>query len=299
MQRLVAIVTGVLMLAGTASASPHPGSIPLPTGYQPEGVDTRGSTAYAGSLADGDVVTVDLRSGRVTPLVDNDPVDGRVAVGLAVERGMVIVAGGPTGRAFVYDAHSGAALADIELTDPTIGTFVNDVVVAGDSAWFTDSFQPQLYRVPLVDGGVGDPETVPLSGPAADFVAGFNLNGIEAKGGELIVVNSSKGELYAVEPDGASRSIDLGGDVVTAGDGLLLVGRRLYVVRNQLNQVDIVKLSPDLSSGEVTGSITSDLFDVPTTAAKHGNRLVLVNARFGQVPDPTTADFDLVQVPIR
>jgi hypothetical protein len=161
-------------------------------------------------------------------------------------------------------------------------------VVAGDAAWFTDSFQPQLYRVPLVDGGVGDPETIPLSGPAGDFGAGFNLNGIEAEGGELIVVNSSKRELYAVEPDGASRSIDLGGDVVTAGDGLLLVGRRLYVVRNQLDQVDIVELSPDLSSGEVTGSITSDLFDVPTTAAKHGNRLMLVNARFGQVPDPTT-----------
>jgi hypothetical protein len=244
-------------------------------------------------------VTVDLRTGQVTPLVDNDPAEGRVSVGLAVERGMLIVAGGPTGRAFFYDARSGAALADLELTDPTTGTFVNDVVVAGDAAWFTDSVQPQLYRVPLVDGRVGDPETIPLSGPAGDFVAGFNLNGIEAKGDELIVVNSSKGELYAVGPDGASRSIDLGGEVVTAGDGLLLVGHRLYVVRNQLNQVDVVKLSADLSSGEVTGSITSDLFDVPTTVAKHGNRLVLVNARFGLVPDPTTAAFDLVQVPIR
>ena len=299
MRRLVAIVIGVLMLAGTASASPHPASTPLPTGYQPEGVDTRGSTAYVGSLADGDVVTVDLRTGQVTPLVDNDPAEGRVSVGLAVERGMLIVAGGPTGRAFFYDARSGAALADLELTDPTTGTFVNDVVVAGDAAWFTDSVQPQLYRVPLVDGRVGDPETIPLSGPAGDFVAGFNLNGIEAKGDELIVVNSSKGELYAVGPDGASRSIDLGGEVVTAGDGLLLVGHRLYVVRNQLNQVDVVKLSADLSSGEVTSSITSDLFDVPTTVAKHGNRLVLVNARFGQVPDPATAAFDLVQVPIR
>jgi hypothetical protein len=70
------------------------------------------------------------------------------------------------------------------------------------------------------------------------------------------------------------------------------------VVRNQLNQVDVVELARDLNSGEVVNTITSDLFDVPTTVAKHGNRLVLVNARFG-VPDPATADYNLVQIPNR
>jgi outer membrane protein assembly factor BamB len=298
MRRIIAIVVGVLMVASTAAASPFPESIPLPTGYQPEGVATRGSTAYAGSLADGDVVTVNLRTGEVSPLVDNDPEDGRIAVGLTVARGLLLVAGGPTGKAFVYDARTGAEIAEVQLTDPTAGTFVNDVIVSGDSAWFTDSFQPQLYRVPLRGNTVGAPETVPFSGPAADFVTGFNINGIEAAGGELIVVNSTKGELYAVGTDGSSRVIDLGGDLVTAGDGLLLIGSNLYVVRNQLNQVDVVELARDLNSGEVIGSITSDLFDVPTTIAKHGNLLVLVNARFG-VADPANAEYDLVQVPNR
>jgi len=298
MRRIMALVVGVLMVASTAAASPFPESVPLPTGYQPEGVATRGSTAFAGSLADGDVVTVNLRTGEVSPLVDNDPEDGRIAVGLSVDRGLLLVAGGSTGMAFVYDAHTGAEIAEIQLTDPAAGTFVNDVIVSGDSAWFTDSFQPQLYRVPLRGGSVGEPETVPLTGPAADFITGFNINGIEAAGGELIVVNSTKGELYAVGTDGTSRVIDLGGDLVTAGDGLLLIGPNLYVVRNQLNQVDVIELARDLNSGEVIGSITSDLFDVPTTVAKHGNRLVLVNARFG-VPDPANADYDLVQVPNR
>lgn len=298
MRRIVALVVGVLMVASTAAASPFPESVPLPTGYQPEGVATRGSTAFAGSLADGDVVTVNLRTGEVSPLVDNDPADGRIAVGLTVDRGLLLAAGGPTGMAFVYDARTGAEIAELQLTDPAAGTFVNDVIVSGDSAWFTDSFQPQLYRVPLRGGSVGEPETVPLSGPAADFVAGFNINGIETAGGELIVVNSTKGELYAVGTDGTSRVIDLGGDLVTAGDGLLLIGPNLYVVRNQLNQVDVVELARDLNSGEVIDSITSDLFDVPTTVAKHGNRLVLVNARFG-VPDPANADYNLVQVPNR
>jgi len=298
MRRIIALVVGVLMVASTAAASPFPESVPLPTGYQPEGVATRGSTAYAGSLADGDVVTVNLRTGEVSSLVDNDPADGRIAVGLTVDRGLLLVAGGPTGMAFVYDAHTGAEIAALQLTDPAAGTFVNDVIVSGDSAWFTDSFQPQLYRVSLRGGSVGEPETVPLSGPAADFVTGFNINGIEAAGGELILVNSTKGELYAVGTDGTSRVIDLGGDLVTAGDGLLLIGHNLYVVRNQLNQVDVVELARDLNSGEVIDSITSDLFDVPTTVAKHGNRLVLVNARFG-VPDPANAEYNLVQVPNR
>jgi outer membrane protein assembly factor BamB len=298
MRRIIATFVGIVIMAGTASASPFPASTPLPTGYQPEGVDTRGSTAYAGSLADGDIVTVDLRTGEVSHLVDNDPADGRIAVGLKVERGLIFVAGGPTGMAFVYDARTGAEVASLQLTDPSAGTFVNDVVVSGNAAWFTDSVQAQLYRVPLSGSSVGESETISLSGPAADFVAGFNLNGIAAAGAELIVVNSSKGQLYAVGTDGSSRVIDLDGELVTAGDGLLLIGHDLYVVRNQLNQVDVVELAGDLNSGEVVNSITSDLFDVPTTVAKHGNRLVLVNARFG-VPDPANADYTLVQVPNR
>lgn len=298
MRRVIAIVVGVLMVASPAAATPFPESIPLPIGYQPEGVDTRGSTAYAGSLADGDVVTVNLRTGEVAHLVDNHPAEGRIAVGIKVDRGLLFVAGGPTGMAFIYDARTGAEVATLQLTDPAAGTFVNDVIVSGGSAWFTDSFQPQLYRVPLRGNSVAAPETIPLSGPAADFVAGFNLNGIEAAGGELIVVNSSKGELYAVGTDGTSRTIDLGGDLVTAGDGLLRIGSHLYVVRNQLNQVDVVDLARDLNSGEVVNTITSDLFDVPTTVAKHGNRLVLANARFG-VPDPASAEYNLVQIPNR
>ena len=127
---------------------------------------------------------------------------------------------------------------------------------------------------------------------------GFNLNGIEVTDRELVVVNSTNGDLYAVEPDGESRSIDLGGETVTDGDGLLLIGRQLFVVRNQLNQIDVVKLSARPTSGEVIRTIRSSLFDVPTTVAKHGNRLVLANARFG-ITEPDTAEFDPVQVPIR
>lgn len=297
MRRLLVLVPALMLVAlPAAAAAPFPASVPLPVGYQPEGVATRGSTAFVGSLADGDVMTVDLATGDLTPLVDNLPADGRVAVGLAVERGLVVVAGGPTGHGFIYDAATGTEVADLTLTESKT-TFVNDVVVAGGAAWFTDSVQPQLYRVPLTESGIGPVETVQLSGPAGDFVPGFNLNGIEAVGGELIVVNSTLGELFAVTPDGESRPIDLGSASVTNGDGLALRGLDLYVVRNQLHQVDVVRLSAGLNTGEVVDSISSDRFDVPTTAAFHGNRLVLVNARFG-IPDPATASYNLVQITI-
>ena len=93
-----------------------------------------------------------------------------------------------------------------------------------------------IYRVPVSkDGVVGDPETIELSGPAADFVAGFNINGIEAtnNGDTLIVVNSATGMLFTVDAEtGASAPIDLGGATVMTGDGILLDGGRLLVLQN-------------------------------------------------------------------
>ena len=110
------------------------------------------------------------------------------------------------------------------------------MVVTRDAAYFTNSLTPVIYRVPVSrQGEVGEPETIPLSGPAASSIAGFNLNGIEATldGRTLIVVNSAKGLLYTVDArTGASAEIDLGGATVPTGDGILLVGPVLFVLQN-------------------------------------------------------------------
>jgi len=92
-----------------------------------------------------------------------------------------------------------------------------------------------------------------------------------------------------------ATQINLGGASVSAGDGLLLRGRTLYVVRNQLNQIAIIDLAPDLSSGEVVGTITNPNFDVPTTIAAFGNALYAVNARFNTPPTPSTT-YSIVRV---
>ncbi len=273
--------------------------IPLPDGFQPEGIATgRGSTFYVGSLADGSIYRGDLRTGEGEILIT--PSEERIAVGLAYDQRnhRLFVAGQSSGEAYVYDAETGDEVATFELTAGGDQTFINDVVVTRTGAYFTNSFQPEIYRLPLTPrGDVGDAETLPLTGDY-ESVDGFNANGIEAtpNGEHLIIVNSTTGTLYRVDPEtGEASEIDLGGDSVTAGDGILLDGRTLYVVRNQFNEIAVVELSPDFAAGEITGTITSDDFDVPTTVAEHGNDLYAVNARFG-ISDPGDAEYNVVRV---
>jgi sugar lactone lactonase YvrE len=214
----------------------------------------------------------------------------------------LFAAGGLNGDANVYDAGSGEPLASYQFVAPFDG-FINDVVVTKDAAYFTNSFAPYLYRVSVGPGGqvenatykpiklTGDWNQVP--GP---FV--FNANGIEATsdGKWLIVVNSALGKIYRIDPQtGEAKLIDVDGPL-TNGDGILLQGQTLYVVRNQLNQIAVVELAPDLSSGTVSRTITNPAFDVPTTIAPFGSSLYAVNARFG-TPDPDNAEYQVVKVP--
>ncbi len=81
------------------------------------------------------------------------------------------------------------------------------------------------------------------------------------------------------------------------GDGILLQGKTLYVVQNQLNQIAVIKLNSDFSAGTIQTVITSSLFRVPTTIARFGSALYAVNARFDTVPTPDT-EYEVVRVPI-
>ncbi len=297
---LAGLLAGAVTLAGSAAvqAAPRPAVIPLPDGFQPEGIASGvGNSVYAGSLADGDVVRADLRTGTVELLVDAP--DDRIAVGLKVSKrtGQLIVAGGETGMAYVYDVRTGADQGAVPLTPP--GSFVNDVTLTKDGAWFTDSFLPQLYFLPIrPDGALGAPRTLALSGPAADTSGSFNVNGIAASrdGSRLVVAHSARAEVILVDPvTGESRTIDLGGESVANADGILLDGPRLWVVQNFLNQVAEVRLAPDYGSGTVVSTRTSDAFDVPTTVARKGGSLAAVNARFGGPTGPDT-EYDIVVI---
>ena len=63
-------------------------------------------------------------------------------------------------------------------------------------------------------------------------------------------------------------------------DGILRAGHNLWVVQNFANLVSRVHLSPDWSTGAVTETVSNPAFHVPTTVARHGKRLVVVNGKF-------------------
>jgi outer membrane protein assembly factor BamB len=289
---LLVLVTAAAVTAGATGATnaAFPSRIDLPDGFQPEGIATAGQQFYVGSIPTGAVYRGSLRTGAGAILVPGQA--GRAATGLEANRGRLWVSGAGTGSAFVYNARTGANITSYTLS--TGGSFVNDVAVTRNTAWFTDSFKPVLYRVPVGPNGEPGPAagvtTVPLSG---DYVhqSGFNLNGIDAtpNGNTLVVVQSGTGKLFTVTTAGVTDEIVLrNGESVPNGDGILLAGRTLYVVQNQLNVIAKIKLAANLRTGRVVTRTGNPGFDVPTTIADHGRRLYAVNARFGTAPTPTT-----------
>src|SRR5215204_6243149 len=152
--RLARVVLPLLVLALVAAvalpaaASQTPQVIVLPGATSAEGIAAgRGATFYAGDLFAGDIFRGNVRRGTAELFIDAPA--GRMAVGMAaaLSHGLLFVAGGFTGQAYVYDTRTGATVATYQFGAPP-ATLVNDVALTKDGAWFTDSFQAQLYFVP-------------------------------------------------------------------------------------------------------------------------------------------------------
>jgi hypothetical protein len=308
---LVVVAASVIAFPVPVSASQSfPTSLPLPDGFYPEAIAVgRGHDFYVGSLLDGAVYKGDLRTGQGGVFVSGVP--SRLVAGLSFDgrSGLLWGVGSDAGagRAFVFDGRSGDQVAEIEIP----GVFLNDIVVTREAAYITDSLADVFWSIPLDRRGrpAGPAQAIPLSGDFAFVTEGdlpINLNGIAAtrNGRHLVAVHSTLGLLYRIDPNtGTATQIDLGGDAVPSGDDIVLHGKTAYVVQNFLNQVAVVSLDPDLSAGQVTRFITSDLFRVPTGAARFGSSLYLVNARFDVAfppvlgGEPMVLDYDVVRVP--
>jgi sugar lactone lactonase YvrE len=296
---LLLLLALMAAVAAPAAATRPAQVIVLPGASSAEGIAAgRGATFYAGDLFRGDIFRGNIRRGTAELFIDAPA--GRQAVGMAVDvaHGLLFVAGGFTGQAYVYDTRTGATVATYQFAAPP-ATLVNDVAVTKDGAWFTDSFQAQLYFVPVSRAGVPAPtfHTLALSGPAAEISGEVNLNGIQstANGTTLIVAHSANAQLYTVDPTSGS-SATIAGVSVPNVDGIVLAGRRLWAVQNFSNQVSRIRLRPHLTSGVVEEVITSELFQVPTTAARFGSRLAVVNAKFDTGIPPTANQYEVVVV---
>jgi streptogramin lyase len=151
-----------------------PTEFALPDGFLPEGIAIGGRPyAFFGSRADGDIFRVNLVTGEGT-VISQGP--GTPSVGMKVDhRSRLFVAGGTAGDGRVVDTDTGEILESYQFT--TEASFVNDVVLTPDAAWFTDSLRPVLYKVPLGRaGGLPDPSDVvelPLGG---DYVSRASIS---------------------------------------------------------------------------------------------------------------------------
>ncbi|GLY01649.1 hypothetical protein Acsp01_20280 [Actinoplanes sp. NBRC 101535] len=283
-------VTVAAQPAAAAQTSALPGTITLPSGFQPEGVAIGAKPyAYFGSRVTGDILRVDLRTAEGSTFAAGP---GTASLGMKLSGGRLFVAGGAGGDARVYDERTGRLLRTYPLRPAADAPFINDVIVTGGAAWFTDSRSLTLFKLPLGKGGAL-PEAavaVPLTGDL-ELLAGNNANGISATpdGRALIIVQSNTGKLFRVTPAGVTTEIGLAGETVAFGDGLWLRGRTLYVVENRNNVITKIALDRSGTAGTVLSRTGDPGFDVPTTIAEFGGRFYLPNARFTTTPTPETA----------
>ena len=284
---LIVLAGLIVVLTPGTFARAFPEFIQLPADFGPEGIAVgNGSTFYAGSLAAstrGQILVGDLRTGDFATLVASD---GVPATGMKHDprSNLLFVARSTSGMGTLFDAGSGDVVLSYQFK--TAPTFINDVVITREAAYFTDTQAPFLYRVALGPAGA----------PADDFTAiplpgTFRTNGIAAtpNGEQLFVVSTA--QLYRI--DTATHTpvlVDLGGETLPNADGLLLEGKTLYVVQNTRNQIAVVELAADYLSGTIASVITEPFTSnpatkVPTTIAKFGNALYAVTAGFA-APSP-------------
>lgn len=274
----------------------------------PEGIGFHAGNGdfFVGSTVNGAVYRGNARRGnRQLELFLPGGSDGRTDVrGMKVNpQGQLFLAGGATGTMWMYDAVTGRFLSTF--SNGAQGSFVNDVAIAPDgAAYFTDSNVPLLYRIKADAQGVYRFEVWrDLRDTPIQYAQGFNLNGIVATpdGKYLITVQSNTGKLFRIATDTKDvTEITLaGGDRMTAGDGLLLDGQTLHVVRNSLNLIVQLRLAPDYSSGQQIGSFTDPSFAFTTTIARADDRLLVVNSQFNRrnTNDPVLP-FTISSVPL-
>jgi hypothetical protein len=296
---LLALTLPLLPATSEAHSGPAPTRIDLPDGWQPEGITTDGDRLYVGSLADGALWKANPHTGKGRILARGRT--GRVAVGVEYDawHDLIWVAGGDTNTIRAHSARTGRVRATYRF--PSVSPrFLNDLVVTRVGVYATDSRNQELAVVPFrKDGSLRRPRaarTLPLTG-ALVYADGFNLNGIVRSKGRLLAVQSNTGTLFRINKrTGVTRALDLGGYLLSNGDGLEIRRDRLFVVRNQANLVAVLDLDRRLTRGTLLRELTSPDFDVPTTVALEQRRLWAVNARFGTTPTPTT-DYWITRVP--
>jgi sugar lactone lactonase YvrE len=295
-RRLVHAAMVAFVMTGTAYAQTTPPveKYELPANVTfPEGIayDPAANAFYTASAVTGTLVRVNAKTkasevvaaaGVLVPggLTTTFP----AVLGMKVDsQSRLWIAGGRSGKIFIVDTRSGKVQAQLDVPEPT-KSLINDVTLIGTTAYFTDTRVPTLWRVEAKGDKIGALEPwLNFTDTPLQYFDGANLNGITAtpNGQTLIVVQMGKGLLYKIDvKTKVVTPIDTSGADLTGADGLVLDGSTLYVVRQTAVEIATVKLSQDLSKGTVVARFKDPALAWPATAAKVGDRLLVVNSQF-------------------
>ena len=282
----------------------------------PEGIafDRRSGRFLVSRVGTGAIVSGAFGQTALAPFLGGTASTGSpLATGLKVRNGLLYVAGASSGKIRVVNLATKAVVATFDtrtVNDASKPTFVNDLDVDEHGDIFaTDSKQPFVYRIAgaAVRAGGGPIQAIDVApeikiDPAPDA---FNLNGIVAQneGRDLIVVQTSSGKLFRISfrgrrsgddnapatPAGGRTireiAIQGGAGNVKGGDGLLVDRGRLLVVRGSTpahdnGAIDVLKLGHHRTRARLESEISDPSFAGPSTIARTGKRLLVVNANF-------------------
>jgi Cu-Zn family superoxide dismutase len=231
-------------------------------------------------------------------------VDGRAsALGLALYRQeSLFIAGGATGLAFVYGLETRRLLGRVapppdDAQDGRIPgrSLLNDVATCRDAAYFTDSVQPLIYRLPASTigspfdkDGVLDPWLDLRAGAVIDYrprpgpLGAMNLNGIVATPDcrYLLTIQMNTGYLYRIEIDSrAIQRVKVVGDDLVGGDGLVLSDHTLLVIRSGGEQIVRLEMTHTWTQASKQTFPSPPGLLAPTGGAILDDRLLVVNSQ--------------------
>jgi sugar lactone lactonase YvrE len=299
-------------LGATAGEKAFPKIVPALEGAPPEGFAIgKGHTAYNGSV-DGSIYKVNLRNGQGEILVEAEP-DFDIFAGDCYKLGMrvdrrsnyLFVAGCVNGDAYVFDADSGNEIEHYQLGPEGQFALPNDLAVTRDAVYFTDSYLPLLYRLPLSKNGslpaAGDITAIQLPDefildPESDPCCGGNGIVATPDGKTLIVGHSNLSRLYRVDPaTGAADEIIVDPPLSGFLDGIVLYDGALFILTPDdsgayppVDRVQVVTLDEDMLTGNLVGTITDPDMDGVASGAMHGDSLYVNNARYFDFPGVPT-----------
>jgi CubicO group peptidase (beta-lactamase class C family) len=310
-----AVPAATPVAGGQLFALPGDHTFPLGIAYDADSGDF-----YTGSIIVGTIYRGNVATGEVEVFLPGRP--DLVATGLALDsRGHLYVAGGQTGCVAVYDLVSRERTVDL-CNGLAPNTFVADVALTADGdAFFTDSFNPILYRLPAAALPAGQASAAagatPVGTPVAfngdsleffldlstvpnvPFGLGYNATGIEPTpdGTSLLVVQGNTGLLFLIDlATGGVSPVDLGDGVLTGGRGMKLDGQTLYVVTG--NEISVVDLASDFRSGRISERFSEATFASPTAIERYDGCLLVVNSQVDQFERRPELPFTISSVAI-